>query len=61
MSEVEGNGEEFPLRIEARNVPYKGKQVRTAEFRDLTEQKHSENQLKSLEKRNQALLDYSPV
>jgi len=55
------NEEEFPMRLEARNVPYKGKQVRTVEFRDLTEQKHSENQLRYLERRNQALLDHSPV
>lgn len=33
------NGEEFPMRLEARNIPYKGKKVRTVEFRDITEQK----------------------
>jgi len=36
------NGEEFPLRLEARNVPYKGRQVRTVEFRDITEIKKAE-------------------
>ncbi|MHC1780178.1 MAG: PAS domain S-box protein [Bacteroidales bacterium] len=36
------NGEIFPLRLEARNVPYKGKNVRTVEFRDITESKHAE-------------------
>ncbi|MDZ4059054.1 MAG: PAS domain S-box protein, partial [Bacteroidales bacterium] len=35
------NGEIFPLRLEARNVPYKGKVVRTVEFRDITETKQS--------------------
>ena len=36
------NGEEFPMRLEARAIPYKGKQVRTVEFRDITEQKQAE-------------------
>jgi len=36
------NGEEFPMRLEARNVPYKGKIVRTVEFRDITDQKNAE-------------------
>ncbi len=38
------NGEEFPVRIEARNVPYKGKNVRTVEFRDITERKQAEEE-----------------
>ena len=36
------NEQEFPVRIEARNVPYKGKNVRITEFRDITEQKQTE-------------------
>ncbi len=36
------NGESFPLRLEARNIPYKGKNVRTVEFRDITESKQAE-------------------
>ena len=36
------NGNEFPMRLEARNIPYKGKMVRTVEFRDITEQKNAE-------------------
>lgn len=36
------NGEEFPLRLEARNIPYKGKNVRTVEFRDITDSKKAE-------------------
>ena len=31
------NGEEFPMRMEARNLPYKGKMVRAVEFRDITD------------------------
>jgi len=40
------NGEVFPMRLEARNIPYKGKKVRTVEFRDITEQKQAEEALK---------------
>jgi PAS domain S-box-containing protein len=39
------NGEEFPMRLEARNVPYKGEMVRTVEFRDITDIKKSEENL----------------
>ena len=38
------NGEEYPLRLEARNVPYKGKTVRIVEFRNITEQKQTEKE-----------------
>jgi PAS domain S-box-containing protein len=44
------NGEVYPLRIEARNIPYKGKIVRVTEFRDITEQKHAEQALVESEK-----------
>lgn len=43
------NGTEFPMRLEARNIPYKGKTVRTVEFRDLTEVKRAEEERKKLE------------
>ncbi|MBP9944048.1 MAG: PAS domain S-box protein, partial [Desulfomicrobium sp.] len=39
------NGEEYPLRLEARNIPYKGRMVRTVEFRDDTERKVVEAEL----------------
>jgi hypothetical protein len=42
---IRKNGEIFPLRLEARNIPYKGKKVRTVEFRDITEQKQAEQEL----------------
>ena len=42
------NGETFPLRLEARNIPYKGTQVRSTEFRDLTEQRQLEQKLTGL-------------
>jgi PAS domain S-box-containing protein len=44
------NGEEFPMRLEARNVPYKGKMVRTVEFRDITESKKIEEELANYRK-----------
>ena len=42
---VRKNGTEYPMRLEGRNVPYKGKQIRTVEFRDITEQKINEVEL----------------
>ncbi len=39
------NGEEFPLRLEAREIPYRGKRVRTTEFRDITSDKQAEQRL----------------
>ena len=42
---VKKNGEEYPLRLEARNIPYKGKTVRVVEFRDITESKQAEEEL----------------
>ncbi len=36
------NGEEFPLRLAGKNIPYKGKTFRTVEFRDITERKYLE-------------------
>ena len=42
---VRKSGEEYPVRLEARNIPYKGKMVRVVEFRDITEQKRAEDAL----------------
>ncbi len=39
---VRKDGSEYPIRLEARNVYYKGKEVRTVEFRDISEQKKAE-------------------
>lgn len=46
---VRKSGETYPLRIEARNIPYKGKTVRTVEFRDLTDQKKAEAEKEELQ------------
>ncbi len=39
------NGEEYPLRIEARKIPYKGIDARVVEFRDITESIKIKNEL----------------
>ena len=46
---VRKNGEAFPMRIEARNIPYKGRTVRSVEFRDLTEQKKADAEKEQLQ------------
>lgn len=46
--EAEGqrkNGEIYPLRLEGKNITYRGEQVRVVEFRDITERKHLEEEL----------------
>lgn len=42
---IRKNGESFPVRIQGKNVMYKGDPVRTVEFRDITEQKMAEAEL----------------
>jgi PAS domain S-box-containing protein len=42
------NGQEYPMRLEARNIPFRGKMVRAVEFRDLTEIKREEEEKKNL-------------
>ena len=39
------NGQQYPLRLDARNIPYNGKMVRVAEFRDITERKQAEAEI----------------
>jgi PAS domain S-box-containing protein len=42
---IRKNGTIYPVRLEARNIPYRGKNVRTVEFRDITEIKMAEQEL----------------
>jgi len=42
---IRKNGEEYPIRLDARNIPYKGTNVRVTEFRDISEQKRAEEAL----------------
>ena len=39
---IRKNGQEFPIRLEGRNIPFRGKTVRIVEFRDITAQKQAE-------------------
>lgn len=54
------NGEEYPVRLEARNIPYKGKMVRTVEFRDITEQKQAEETVRLSEETYRTLIENMP-
>lgn len=42
---IRKNGTKYPLRLEARMIPYKGKHVRVVEFRDMTEIREKETEL----------------
>ena len=42
---IRKNGEKYPVRLEARMIPYEGKRVRVVEFRDISEQKRIEKDL----------------
>lgn len=57
---VRKDGTEYPVRIEARNVPYKGKMVRVKEFRDITDQKNTEAELIAKESRWRTIIKASP-
>ena len=54
------NGEQFPMRLEARGIPYKGKNIRTVEFRDITESKKAEEEIKKTGQHYQALIEKAP-
>ncbi|MFO7896541.1 MAG: PAS domain S-box protein [Candidatus Cloacimonadales bacterium] len=58
---VTKNGVTYPLRLEARNIPYQGKQVRVVEFRDLTEQKQAEEKVRESEEKFQLFAELAPV
>jgi PAS domain S-box-containing protein len=54
------DGTEIPVRIEGRNIPYKGKMIRVTEFRDITEQKRNEAELIAKENRWRSIINTSP-
>ena len=45
------SGKEYPIRLEARNIPYKGIDARVVEFRDITDSKKAEAERKELQLR----------
>jgi len=47
---IRKNGERYSLRLEARNIPYKGRNVRVVEFRDITERVKFEKMMVQSEK-----------
>lgn len=51
------NGEEYPIRLEARGIPYKGKDIRVVEFRDISSRKRAEQALAESEAKYRALFD----
>jgi PAS domain S-box-containing protein len=55
------NGDIFPMRLEARNVPYKGKNARTVEFRDITESKKAEKAIKDRENLLNKVFEILPI
>jgi len=55
------NGDIFPMRLEARNVPYKGKNARTVEFRDITENKEAEKAIKDRENLLNRVFELLPI
>ena len=55
------NGEEYPLRLEGRNIPYRGKMVRVVEFRDVSQQQKAEDKLKDSELRHRVIFENSPL
>jgi PAS domain S-box-containing protein len=57
---VRKNGEEYPLRLEARNIPYRGHEVRVVEFRDITKEKQDEVALRESEEHTRSILKAIP-
>jgi PAS domain S-box-containing protein len=58
---IRKNAETYPIRLEARNVPFKGKVVRTVEFRDITESRKAEEELKKSEEKFRNFFENSVV
>lgn len=58
---VRKNGDVYPVRIQGTPIPYKGKTVRSTEFRDITQEKITENLIREkneeLEKKNKELIE----
>lgn len=46
---IRKNGEEYPLRLEAKEIPYRGKNVRVVEFRNIFEYKQFEAEQERLQ------------
>lgn len=51
---VRKNGEQYPVRVEARNIPYKGRMARVVEYRDITDIKIIQGELVEAKERAEA-------
>ena len=58
---IRKSGEIYPLKLEARNIPFKGKTVRVVEFRDITELKKKEFELQENIELFEQLFTNTPV
>ncbi len=58
---IRKNGESYPLKIEARNMPYEGKTIRVVEFRDMTEIIKQQDAKKALENQWSKLIQEMPL
>ncbi len=58
---IRKNGEIYPVKLEARNLPYQGKQVRVVEFRDMTEIIKQQDAQKALENQWSKLIQEMPL
>jgi PAS domain S-box-containing protein len=54
------NGEEYPLRLEAKIIPYEGGNMRVVEFRDITEQKKAEEAILEGNQKFELMIQNSP-
>jgi diguanylate cyclase len=61
VSGIRRNGEIYPLKLEARNIPYEGKTVRVVEFRDVTDIKKQADEKEKLEKQWGKLIEKMPL
>ncbi len=58
--EVEGvrkDGSAYPLAIRGKNIPYKGREVRVIEFRDISARKQAEMELRKSEAKQRAMIE----
>jgi PAS domain S-box-containing protein len=53
---IRKDGGRYPLRLEARNIPYKGRTVRAVEFRDITETRQYEETIRQQLREKELLL-----
>jgi len=55
------NGERYPIRLESRNIPYKGKLVRSTEIRDISKRRNAEAAIRESEAKFKLLSMDAPI